>query len=314
MRIIQIEKDDTRVYVDETEEIEFATEKDIDGSRVVTVNDMNLEKLSAEDIHKLFKCIYFFAAKAGVNPIIESTKSQQVIKDSPQELLVRDVNPINFDGEMDISDELSLYMCIESPVRNACMLLNEMGITTLMSSANKTDVESRSQKIDRYENLGSGEHFNLGNGYAWIMIDWESLSEENKQRIIMLNNGSITIELSETEKQNLSYNCSINNKEPSQKELVKLVEVFDYRVYWRNRSRIGKLSTDSEEDAYFQANREGYGCINSLCNHGEDYRTVVLRCPLDENTTVSQASNFFMSLIKKLVDQKKQDISTGIKK
>ena len=302
MRFFSSKQNNIRVYTDESETIEFAREEEMDGKRIITVNDTNLETLSSEDVYTLFSKIYYIAAKDGVTPIVITAKSPVTME--TKDILVKDIDPIKFDGEIDIENEMALYMCIEAPVRKACMALNQKGIQTLMSSANKNDVESRNQRIGIYRNFGGGSHFNLGNGYAWIMIDWESLSTENKKRLIMLNNGTVSIELSEQERKNLIHNCELNHIEVSQKELVSFLEVFDMNSYSLNGNSLLQLDTSTEEDSYFQQNRRGYACLNSLCNHGEDFRTVVLRCPLDEETTTSQVEEYFMMIIKFLEDQK----------
>ena len=308
MKFIITDIDGSKIYTDENKEYEYATEKNSNGNRTVTINDINIDRLSSESIYDLLHLIYFNAAREGVKLIIESAKPLLTSKIQQEDILVKYIEPIRFDGEIDIADEMALYMCIESPVRNACMSLNEMGITTLMSSANKIDVESRNQKIDRFQNYG-GEHFNIGNGYAWIMIDWETLSQDNKQKLIMLNNGTIPIELSDKEKTNLVHNCEINNFIVSQKELVSFFQIISVRLLSIGDRSLLKLETNSEEEKYFEQNRHGYVCNNSLCNHGDNYRTVVIRYPLDESTTISQVDNYFKNIIKYLSIQKEQSNS-----
>lgn len=213
------------------------------------------------------------------------------------------MNPIKFDGEIKLSDEVSLYTCIELPLINAVKELNDMGMTTLMSSANKIDVSKRNEPIKKLINNGNGEHFNLGNGYSWVMIDWESLSDENKRQFILMNNGSIPINMSDVALNNLKHNCEINKLPVLPKELIAFYEVFDFRVFTQDSSLIGKLPTDKPEDFQFQKSRRGYGCVNSLCNHGKDYRTVVIRYPLDENTTITEVEEYYRNIIKNLSRQ-----------
>ena len=43
--------------------------------------------------------------------------------------------------------------------------------------------------------------------------------------------------------------------------------------------------------------------MNSLCNHGKDYRTVVIRYPLDENTTITEVEEYYRNIIKNLSRQ-----------
>ena len=297
-----IKKLENKVTIyDDTGTIELASYIDENCIRSITLYDDNCIKFSDGIVSSLIKGLYLNASKEGLKPICGSTLIQKFVDSTSY--LVADIEPIVFDGEIDVSDNNALGMCIELPVRGACQKLNSMGITTLMSSANKNDVLARDEKIDQLSNYGNS-HFNLGNGYAWIMIDWESLSMENKQKLILLNNGTITIELSDIEKQNLYHNCNVNNLEPSQKELIKFLEVFDYRVFQQDRSRIGHLTITSEEDAYFQTNRQGYACINSLCNHGVDYRVVVIRYPINDKTIITDVEKYFSIIINNLKKQK----------
>lgn len=311
MRFIITDIGDSKIYTDENKEYEYATEKNSNGNRTVTINDINIDRLSNESIYDLLHLIYYIAARDGVKLKIESAKPLLTSEIQQEDILVKNIEPIRFDGEIDIDDEMALYMCIESPVRNACMSLNEMGITTLMSSANKIDVESRNQKIDYYQ---STEHFNIGNGYAWIMIDWETLSQDNKQKLIMLNNGTIPIELSDKEKANLVHNCEINKCTVSQKELVSFLQIISARLFSRGDRSLLKLEANFDEEKYYEQNRRCYVCNNSLCNHGDNYRTVVIRYPLDESTTISQVDNYFKNVIKYLSIQKKQSHSSDSEK
>ena len=62
-----------------------------------------------------------------------------------------------------------------------------------MSSANLEDAKSADipEKSGDVLYIGQNTHFSIGNGYAWIMIDWESLSPDNKQKFI---NGDIVFD------------------------------------------------------------------------------------------------------------------------
>lgn len=66
--------------------------------------------------------------------------------DETEDALILDVEPIGFDGQIKL-DDMSLYMCIERPVRENCKALSDKGIMTLISSANANDVKTRYTKI-----------------------------------------------------------------------------------------------------------------------------------------------------------------------
>ena len=69
------------------------------------------------------------------------------------------------------------------------------------------------------------------------------------------------------------------------------------------------VSDSNVIDICFDKYRRGYTCVNSLCNHGFDFRTVVLRYPLDEETTVSDVIKYFSMIVNKLVDQRSENLS-----
>lgn len=73
------------------------------------------------------------------------------------------------------------------------------------------------------------------------MIDWETLTPENKSILINLKLGNTPIPLTEKEKNNLIHNCKLNNIDPNQSELIAFFEVVDERVLYENRDMIGQL-------------------------------------------------------------------------
>lgn len=113
-------------------------------------------------------------------------------------MLLKDIEPIGnpnvnlLDNDAnDIIDEI-----IELPLRKACKIFREKGIETVMSSANKNnllkDGEKPIEKEDIYgsiEKLFEGHLFiEAGKGYAWIMINFDTLSDENKDLLFDLEN------------------------------------------------------------------------------------------------------------------------------
>lgn len=67
-----------------------------------------------------------------------------------------------------------------------------------MSSCSSEDVKNRNVKIDSYRvGLGCNPPFFIGNSYAWIIIDWKSLNDENKSIFVDYNSGKKQIPLSD---------------------------------------------------------------------------------------------------------------------
>ena len=83
---------------------------------------------------------------------------------------------------------------VELPLRKACKIFKQKGIETLMSSANKNNIlkpgECPIEKEDVYvsiEKLFENRNFlEAGRGYAWIMLNFNTLSDENNDLLFNL--------------------------------------------------------------------------------------------------------------------------------
>ena len=111
-------------------------------------------------------------------------------------MLISQIEPINDatvnllqDHTNNLIDEI-----IELPLRRACKIFKQRGIETVMSSANKNNIlkpgEHPIEKEDVYggmEKLFETHTFlEAGKGYAWIMINFNTLSDENKDLLFDL--------------------------------------------------------------------------------------------------------------------------------
>lgn len=113
-------------------------------------------------------------------------------------IYIKDIEPINEVGRNLIDaqniDEI-IDAIIELPFRKICKILSQKGIESVMSSANKNNIlkpgEKRKEKEDVY---GSGQQWlyprpmydDAGCGYAWIMLNFDTLSDENKDILFAL--------------------------------------------------------------------------------------------------------------------------------
>ena len=93
---------------------------------------------------------------------------------------VVDVKPI-WAKYVPVYNEEDLNDIVELPLLNACKDLFRKNIRTIMSSCNKFNVIGLNKYAGDKE---AGENmkfmYSYGEGYAWIMLDYDSLSEENK--------------------------------------------------------------------------------------------------------------------------------------
>ena len=299
-------KGDTIYYklINGNNEIYVAVAQKENNCLVVTFDDESLDKVTSEIFTNIMNKVYREASTKGLEVKCDKELFFKKVISETEDALILDVEPIGFDGQIKL-DDMSLYMCIERPVRETCKALSDKGIMTLMSSANTNDVKTRYTKIDTYRHLsGFGDgHFNIGNGYAWVMIDWASLSKENKQLFTQLNSGEIQIPLTETEKASFEHNCKINQFPIKQSELVKFFEIVDYYKLMKGQITPNQLPQSSSEDTYFDSVKNGYAVYNSLLNHSLDFRAVVIKCPIDETTKISDVNKYFNFIVQKLTMQ-----------
>lgn len=281
----------------------------------IYVNDEIIEKIDISIIKNIIsRACFTLSSRDGITPIIISDIIDKQIDLVDSTTLILDIKPIIFDGDINLDNISTINECIEPPLRNACKQLNEKGIKTIMSSCNSEDVKNRNVKIDSYR-VGQGFNppFFIGNGYAWIIIDWESLTDENKSIFVDYNSGKKKMPLSDRELNILKHNCSLDSpKIPINWQMVRFFEVIDGNKFLEDRSNFGKLVQESEFDIYFDSNKNGLLSYCSLNNIASDYRIVILRYPIDELTTIGDVEKFFANFILQLSNQKTNQNKTNV--
>lgn len=201
---------------------------------------------------------------------------------------IKDVNILSFDGQINLEDEVMQKLCIEKPVRKACNLLNKHGINTFMSSANKYNVESKDKPVDLDKlYIGNCDPWVIGNGYAWIMLDWNKLNDTNKHFFINeVNNNSDFIKL---------YEYIHMPKETASQYDFDHKKIFDTL----------KIKYQTDEKDYDDKKIIILGEI-SLSNYATKmkdnrFKTAVIRYPVDENTKVKDVEEFFVNFIRVII-------------
>ena len=203
-------------------------------------------------------------------------------------MLVSEVKPITKarkDLLKDKNPQEIIEIIIEKPLQKACKECREKNIETLMSSANKNNIAKNNKKIVNKADVikKSKEHklqtfFRAGKGYAWLMLDFKTLSNENKEIIFSLEK-----ELGE--------------------EKIWFVESFNVHV--RNTvRRFFKLNLIEEDigdkfDVLYKEKRL------LLMISGAIYprRSVFIRMPLNKATTSEEVEEYFSNIISKLKKQ-----------
>lgn len=111
-------------------------------------------------------------------------------------MLIKEISPIT-SAQVKLTEQKSAFNIIdevvELPLRKACKIFNTLGIETVMSSANQTNVlkadEKPKEKADVYNPekfLEKHTFYEAGFGYAWIMLNFNSLSNANKDLLFNL--------------------------------------------------------------------------------------------------------------------------------
>lgn len=113
-------------------------------------------------------------------------------------MLVKDIKPIGKVGKNLLKekncDEI-IDTIIESPLRKPCKIFKVNNIETNMSSANKRNVLKTGKKRIEKEDIKCNDgkiHFigptflEAGKGYSWLMINYDQLSNENKEKVFEL--------------------------------------------------------------------------------------------------------------------------------
>jgi hypothetical protein len=207
-------------------------------------------------------------------------------------MLISDIEPIG-EATTDLFVEESndlIDRIIELPLRKACKLFRDKGIETIMSSANKNNVledgKSPTEKDDVYgtlEKLMESHYFTeAGNGYAWIMLNYNSLSDENKKMLFEL--------------------------EKKDERLVWFVHPFEMNGNIEYGLRSGKFTKEYLKQALGKEQiPEGIEYDPSLEEFDKRHvvllypwevttEAVMLRMPIDKTTTVEDVDDFFVKI------------------
>lgn len=193
-------------------------------------------------------------------------------------MLIREIKPIEDRGinflNIDSAEKMIDRM-VELPLRNACKIFNRKGIETVMSSANKNNVlQSGEVSFEKEDLLKIQEpdvrpsYEIVGKGYAWIMLNFDTLSEENKNWIFSLE----------------------------EKKNEKGEKIGEKAIWFAHPYSLPKHLQKSEE---FEKRHV------LLTYHDGLYpkSSVFLRMPLRENSTVEEVDEYFSKLAESFKNQ-----------
>lgn len=215
-------------------------------------------------------------------------------------MLIKEIEPIGIFGQSVVneanSDELIDEM-LELPVREACRVFKEKGIETVMSSANKNNVLSEGQKRLEKEDVRDKEFYlngptfeDAGKGYAWIMLNFDSLSCQNKELLF-----------------HLEQKKNEDGKATGEKAIWFMRGRHDFfdifapsREYQKQKSFENK-----EEKALSDEFEKRHFVLSYACDYYPK-RVVTIRMPISEQTTVEEVDDFFTNFARSFHTQEKQ--------
>lgn len=214
-------------------------------------------------------------------------------------MLISEIEPIDRYGQnfliIDRSINAMIENNIELPLQKACKVFYDKGIETVMSSANKNNLLKPGEKPLEKEDVKDQEFFlnratfeDAGKGYAWIMINFDTLSDENKDMLF-----------------HLEEKTDSSGKRVGER-IVWFVQPYpignlDYQLKTGQITKefVETALTESEMDAFrdievdqrlakFQSKRIILGY-----NDRYPINTVFLRMPINAETTVQDVEDFF---------------------
>lgn len=198
-------------------------------------------------------------------------------------MLVSEIKPIGKVGKNLLENknaEEIIELIIEKPLQKACKECKEKNIETVMSSANKKNIVKKNKIIKKVDILKGNimqTFMETGKGYAWLMINYNTLSDENRKIIFSLEKelGEETIWFVKS-----NYIDAMNALRRRFK-MKQLVETFD----------------DKYADEFKRRQ------VLLIYNNKYPRRNVFIRMPIDENTKVDDVENYFSKIISQLEKQ-----------
>ena len=199
-------------------------------------------------------------------------------------MLVTEVKPIGKVGKNLLENknaEEIIEIIIEKPLQKACKDCMNKNIETVMSSANKKNiVKNRTNKKEVVEKIKQNKlqsFTQAGKGYAWLMINYNTLSDENREILFSLE------------------------KELGEESIWFVKENFtDSMNSIRKRFKM-KIIVQEFNDKYANQFKEKQMLL--MYNNKYPTRNVFIRMPIYKETNVEDVELYFDKIISKLVKQ-----------
>lgn len=222
-------------------------------------------------------------------------------------MLISEVEPIDEVGINLLNHESpkeAIDGIIELPLRKACEIFRRKGIETVMSSANKSNVLKQGEKPKEKEDVYPTPFLEptplfdeAGKGYAWIMLNFNTLSDENKDWLFSLE------ERTGPNGQNIGGKAIwfVHPCEMGTIEFQMKIGKFDYN-YLKTilpEEEIPKNVKVDEKLIEFEKRHIVLGYNFAIY----PTETVVLRMPVNEQTTVEEVEKYFSKFAESFKNQ-----------
>lgn len=200
-------------------------------------------------------------------------------------MIISEVKPIGKVGKNLLKDKNSyeiIEKIIEKPLQKACIECKEKNIETVMSSANKNNLVKKNENIIHRLDVVEKKHkiqtfAEAGKGYAWLMINYNTLSDKNRNIFFSLEK-----ELGEDAIWFVKSNyIDAMNSIRRRLKMKEIVEKFD--------------------DKYANEFKEKQLLL--MYNNNYPNRNVFIRMPINEETKVEEIEEYFSKIISKLEKQ-----------
>lgn len=203
-----------------------------------------------------------------------------------------------------INDETDIDEIIERPLREAVKDLFRKNIITIMSSANEINVqwldEDGNNMYQTREDFDATK-YSYGEGFAYIILDYDSLSDKNKKTIDNLYN-----ELNSQEEQQI-YTKPITTEQSykgNKRIIYAIHQVENPEHAWQidSENTLGLLTGTGAEASDIDFMRKS----NFVYTTPYTERSVIIRYPVNEETEEEEVEEFFSSICSKLETQERR--------
>ena len=202
-------------------------------------------------------------------------------------MLVKDIKPIGKVGKNLLENkdaDTIIETIIEKPLQKACKQFKNKNIETAMSSANKNNVlkknKERINKADVIEKRKTSKwqtFLRAGKGYAWIMLNYNTLSDENRKVLFDME-------------ENLGED-SVWFVQSNYTEFMNSI---------RKSFRLKPLE-ENYTDKYAKKFEEKQVIL--MYNQNYPRRSAFIRMPIDEKTKIEDVENYFDEITSKFNPQ-----------